>query len=349
MEMQMNHATACCHLCRSLLGWRALSCVLLGLLAGCEQPRAAAQNSMLSIDQCGSAYSYERVPQRAISHDSNITEMLLFLGLRDRLVGYSGFSAEKGTNATVLEMLKPVANLSTLNLNFETILGTQADIVVAGWGYGFREGKMTPKLLKEYGIDSYVITESCVRVGAQKSISLQDTLLDLRNLARIFDVESATHTRISQLESARADLAGQTTPLKNRPRVFVYDSGTKVPLTSGVFATPQAIVELAGGRNIFEDIQSSWVHASWEAVVERNPEWIVIIDYRTPNAQGKIDFLLQKAGLEDVEAIRKKQFLVIPYAEATPSPYNIMQAQRLAKALHPQLDIKIQDPMSLLQ
>jgi ABC-type Fe3+-hydroxamate transport system substrate-binding protein len=45
-----------------------------------------------------------------------------------------------------------------------------------------------------------------------------------------------------------------------------------------------------------------WVN--WEDVVDRNPEYIVIIDYGEPDAQGKIDFLKGQPELADVDAIQ---------------------------------------------
>ncbi|MFT4103448.1 MAG: hypothetical protein QM674_20960 [Burkholderiaceae bacterium] len=73
----------------------------------------------------------------------------------------------------------------------------------------------------------------------------------------------------------------------------------------------------------------------------RDPEWIVIIDYGQPSAQGKNGFLLQKKALQTVSAIRNKRFFVMTYAEATPGPRNVETAQRLAAALHPDRRITV--------
>ena len=57
-------------------------------------------------------------------------------------------------------------------------------------------------------------------------------------------------------------------------------------------AMPQAMIEAAGGRNIFDDLERNWPRGNWEDVIARDPEWIVIVDYDQPDARGKIDFLL---------------------------------------------------------
>ena len=75
------------------------------LLAGCsrsdsgttsELPApAAAPQAAVTVNVCGSPVTYASAPLRAVTHDVNITEMFLFLGLGDRLVGYSGITQAK--------------------------------------------------------------------------------------------------------------------------------------------------------------------------------------------------------------------------------------------------------------
>lgn len=352
---------------RRWLAWVFNACGLILLLAfitGCQQQSmanvmvvdpvtgasragpTAKRSQPLTIKQCGALYRYDTVPHKAIAYGPNIMEMLLFLGLRDRLIGYTGITADNPIHPELQPLLEGIPELADSGLSMEMILSSGADFVVAGWSYGFHKGAITPALLADYGIGSYVLTESCIRVHQRKRITLYDTLHDLRNLARIFGVQDKVAKRIDRLAKAIERLKQKTQKVDHRPRVFVYDSGIKLPLTAGRFATPHAIIRLAGGRNIMADIHSSWVNTSWETVIERNPQWIVIIDYGSRSAQEKIDFLLSMDILNHVSAIQHHRFVVMTYASATPSPYNIMQAQRLAAAMHPQLDITIQNPMA---
>ncbi len=79
--------------------------------------------------------------------------------------------------------------------------------------------------------------------------------------------------------------------IKEPVRVFVYDSGTEKPFTSGRFGIPTAMIEAAGGINIMEDVEKSWTEVSWEPVIDRNPEVIVIVDYGDVTAEQKIAFV----------------------------------------------------------
>ncbi|MOA42623.1 hypothetical protein D3C78_1646880 [compost metagenome] len=71
-------------------------------------------------------------------------------------------------------------------------------------------------------------------------------------------------------------------------------------------------------------------------MIARDPQWIVIIDYGLPSAEGKMDFLLAKPELSQVSAIRNRRFFVLRYADATPGPRSVQAAQWLAAALHPE-------------
>lgn len=298
---------------------------------------AALAVAPVTVEVCGQAVSYAQVPQRAVTYDIGITEMFLYLGLSDHLVGTAGIPTNKEIAPAFRQQLERVPVLSRRGMNVEAIVGAHADFVFAGWGYGFRPGEVTPQLLASYGIPSYVLTESCIRIGPRVRVSMDDTLADLRNIARIFRIEGEAEPRIQGLEQSLRDLERRTQGVKQRPRVFVYDSGEDIPTTSGRYGMPHAIIEAAGGQNIFDDIASNWPKGNWEDVVERNPEWIVIVDYGEPSAQGKIDFLLGKPELSQLAAIRKKQFFVLTYAEATPGPRNMAKARALTTALHPAL------------
>jgi iron complex transport system substrate-binding protein len=310
------------------------------LLGGCSRsdsgasgellPPAAPPQAAVTVNVCGSPVTYASTPLRAVTHDVNITEMFLFLGLGDRLVGYSGITQAKQIDPAFQAQLAGVPRLAEREMNLEAILGASADFVFGGWSYGFRQGQITPEVLQRHGIASYVLSESCIRVGPRSQVALEDGLADLRNLGRIFRIDAHAEQLAQGLEHELRDLRKRMQGVRQRPSVFVYDSGHDIPVTVGRYGMPQAMIEEAGGRNIFDDIPSNWPAGNWEDVVQR-----VIIDYGQPHAQGKIDFLLAKPELAGVDAIREKRFFVMSYAEATPGPRNIARTRDLAQALHP--------------
>ncbi|OOB57369.1 hypothetical protein A8F71_09190 [Burkholderia cenocepacia] len=55
----------------------------------------------MTVRSCDRDVTFERAPTRAVSNDVNLTEMMLVLGLKDRLVGYTGIGGWKTGTARV--------------------------------------------------------------------------------------------------------------------------------------------------------------------------------------------------------------------------------------------------------
>lgn len=318
-----------------------LACLALQACTDHQSPTASPSaggmaRAPITVEVCGQSVVYDKVPQRAVTHGINITEMFLALGLQDRWAGYGGLRDIKRLPAEMRPLLAHVPDLSNQGMNLETLLNVQPDFVFSGWAYGFRPGQITPASLKEMGIASYVLTESCIRQVQREKVSLEDTFNDLLNLGRIFDIEARAEKLVQTQRQQLQQIQDALKDVDYRPKVFVFDSGTDIPVTTGRFAMPQAMIEAAGGRNIFDDLDSSWMRGNWEDVIARDPDWIVIVDDDRPTPSGKTQFLLSRPELAQVKAIREKKLLRLEFAEATPGPRNVAAVQRLAHALHPE-------------
>lgn len=294
---------------------------------------AEATRYPLTVTSCERQVTFDKAPTHAVSHDINMTQMMLALGLRPSLVGYSGISGWKTLPDDMADQLKGLPELASKYPSVETLLNANVDFFFAGWNYGMHVGgELTPQTLAPLGIKVYELTESCAFVMKRPAASLEDTYNDLRNLGRIFDVQDRASQLIAQMQ-ARLTKVTETLPA-HRPRVFLYDSGEDRAMTSGRLAMPQALISAAGGRNILDDLDASWTRVNWESVVERNPEVIVIVDYGEITAEQKQQFLLNQPALQSVDAIRNQRFVVIPYVAATPGIDNIDAIETLAAAFH---------------
>ena len=312
----------------------ALFVLGLGLLLNAAQASAETTTHYpLTIHSCDREVTFDKAPQHALSHDINMTQMMLALGLKSRMVGYSGISGWKAVTPQMSKILDGLPELASKYPSVETLLNANVDFFFAGWDYGMRVGgDLTPQTLAPLGIKVYELTESCAFVMKRPAASLDDMYTDLRNLGQIFDVQDRAHQLIADMQQRVAKI--QATLPKDRPRVFLYDSGEDRAMTSGRLAMPQALITAAGGKNILDDIDASWTRVNWESVVERNPEVIVIVDYSEVTAEQKEQFLLNNPALQSVDAIRNKRFIVIPYVAATPAIDNIDAIETLAAGFH---------------
>ncbi len=303
--------------------WAAGAAIVMGATA------AAADTT---VESCNRTVTFDTVPERAISNDVNLTEMMLVLGLTDRMVGYTGISGWKTLDEDMRAGVEALPELSSKYPSKEVLVGADADFFFAGWNYGMKVGgEVTPETLEPFGIKVYELTESCAHIMATEKSSLDDMYTDLLNLGRIFDVEDRAQALV---DGYKADLAAVTAGLDaaDPPRVFVYDSGEDAPFTAGRYAMPTALIEAAGGRNIMDDFEKSWATVTWEEVVERNPEIIVIVNYGTVTAAEKRAFMMSNPAFANLDAVRNDRFVTLQYVEATPGPRNIKAVKTLANA-----------------
>ncbi|MDR0208026.1 MAG: ABC transporter substrate-binding protein [Pseudomonas putida] len=299
---------------------------------------AWADSYPVTVRSCERDVTFNQAPQRAVSHDINLTGMLLALGLRERMIGYSGVSGWKTLDPSLRDALVGLPELAPRYPSPENLLDVQADFLFAGWGYGMNVGgPLTPQTLAPLGIPVYELSESCSWIMPQRRASLEDLYRDLNNLGRIFDVQPRADELIGQLKQRIARVHEQLAQVQHKPRVFLYDSGEDRPTTSGRLGMPQALLEAAGADNVMADVSASWTEVNWESVVERDPEVIVIVDYGPTSWAQKRDFLLNHPALSEVKAIRERRFVVLSYLQVTPSVDNAGAIEQLASALHPQL------------
>ena len=288
--------------------------------------------SKVSVDSCNRTVTFENSPERAISNDVNLTEMMLVLGLSDKMVGYTGISGWKTLDEEMRLGVKQLPELSPKYPSKEVLVGADADFFFAGWNYGMKVGgEVTPETLNPFGIKVYELTESCIHIMKKNKVSMDDMYNDLLNLGRIFQIESRAQKLV---DGYKLHLKKFTEKLEtiSPKKVFVYDSGEDTPFTAGRFAMPTALIEAAGGTNIMDDFQKSWGTVTWEEVIDRNPELVVIVNYGKVTAEQKRKFMMSNPAFANIDAVKNDRFAILEYVEATPGPRNIKAIKKLAEA-----------------
>jgi iron complex transport system substrate-binding protein len=290
----------------------------------------------VTVKSCNRNVTFKAAPARAVSNDVNLTEMMLALKLQDRMVGYTGISGWKTLDEGLREGVQELPELSPKYPTKEVLLNADADFYFAGWNYGMKVGgEVTPETLEPFKIKVYELTESCIHIMAKNKPTMDDMFVDLLNLGKIFDVEDRAEALVAAYRKQLDDITTRIGGIEKPVRVFVYDSGTEKPFTSGRFGIPTAMIEAAGGVNIMDDVEKSWTEVSWEPVIERNPEVVVIVNYGDVTAEQKIAFMKENPAFKNLDAVKQDRFVVLEYVEATPGPRNVQAIDRLAKAFHP--------------
>ncbi|WP_151775353.1 ABC transporter substrate-binding protein [Streptomyces abyssomicinicus] len=311
--------------------------VLTLLVTGCgaEVGSAARTSGEVVVKRCGEPVGYT-VPERAVAYEGGSADKLFSLGLTDRVHGYVMPPANPPVSESPwASEYAEVKMLGDDLLNKEIVVEAEADLVVAGWNSGFKDERgITPEILDELGVQSFMHTESCYNYPGfpEKVTPFEALYTDLDRLGRIFrvpekagEVVDGLRKRVAAVEAA----APEGDPLP----VFLYDSGTDQPFTAGNQVPPNDIIRSAGARNIFDDLDQRWTQVGWEAVAEGRPEVVIILDYGDRPAEEKIDFLRKSARTRDLPAVRANNFFVLDYNEGISGPRNIDGLEKFAAYL----------------
>lgn len=135
---------------------------------------AASPSYPVTVENCSIPERIDAAPKRAIVNDANMVQTFLDLGLTDRLVGVSGIAGVEhhliGPAAVIAGLNQIVPRYPTL----ENVLAWSPDFMFAGWHYGFSIASgVTPSSLAQFGIASYTLRESCIRIGHRQPISME--------------------------------------------------------------------------------------------------------------------------------------------------------------------------------
>ncbi|MEV8092351.1 ABC transporter substrate-binding protein [Streptomyces nigra] len=285
----------------------------------------------VTVDNCGVRTTYDRPPSRVVTIHQHPAELMLALGLKDRMVGTA--FPDSAVLPELKEDYEAVPELARKEPSFEKVLDAEPDFVYGGYGSAFAEKKGRSRTaFADAGIDTYLNREYC----GKKKVTMEDTYDEVRTIGKIFGVPDRADKLVTDLKSRVGKAAGKVEGEPEVP-VFVYDSGDKAAFTAGGKSLGTELIRLAGGENVFADLDDVFGDVSWEQVIERKPEVIAVYDYAgAGSVEQKKRFLLSQPALADVPAVRNKRFVVLPLTATLVGIRSAYAVDDLARGLHPE-------------
>lgn len=294
-----------------------------------------AASATVTVNRCGEEVEYT-TPRRAVVYEGGSADKMFALGLTDHVLGYVMPPANPPVSESPWAAeYEEVEFLGDDLLNRELVVDAGADFVVAGWQSGFSDERgITPEILDELGIQSFMHAESCYNYPnhPEQVTPFEGLYTDLERLGQIFGVEERAEELVADYR-ARVEAVREQVPEGDPVPVFLYDSGTDQPFTAAGQVPANDIIRFAGGENVFGDLEERWTQVGWEAVVEAEPEVIIIFDYGDQPAEEKIEFLREFEATADLPAVRDDNFYVLDYNEGISSPRNIDGLEGFAEYL----------------
>ncbi|MEO3781206.1 ABC transporter substrate-binding protein [Micromonospora sp. B11E3] len=308
--------------------------IVLVLLGGCaadDEPTAAASASPVTLTNCGSPVTVAAPPQRAVSLNQPATEILLALGLADRMAGTAYLD-----DAILPEHAAAYASVPVLSERYpsrEALLDAEPDFVYASFQSAFGdEGVGDRAELARLGVGTYVSPAGCAKQHRPATSTVDDVFAEIRDVAAVFGVPERAEKLIAD---QRAHIAAAAARLGGAREVSVlwWDAGTDAPSVGACCGSPNMIMSAVGVRNAFGDLSGSWADTSWETAIERDPDVIVLVDATWDPAAAKKAFLARHPTLKNLPAVAGQRFVVIPFSSTSAGVRVVRGVEALAEGV----------------
>ena len=275
------------------------------------------------------SYVYNNPPSRAITLNQHVTEVMLALELQDHMVGTAYIDDEILAQYQAAYQSIPV--LAEEYPSREVILAQNPDFLYGGFRSAFGDDAAgSQQDLNKLGIGTY-LTSSICNIGSPDT--LEDVYTDIGSIGQIFGVSDRADALVKALEDEVAGAATQGDGTGDPLRVFMFDSGDDAPYTAVCCSMFTNMIETAGGENIFDDVDGRWKSVSWEEVIDRDPELIVLTEADWSTSQEKIDLLLGNPAPADITAVKEQRFVVLQFSSLVPGIRNAAAIAELAQAV----------------
>ncbi|WP_105036297.1 putative F420-0 ABC transporter substrate-binding protein [Cryobacterium aureum] len=310
------------------LGVAASAALLLSGCAAAATPAATHSSSTgatasypVTVENCGTSLTVTKAPERIVSIKSSTTELLLALGLGDRIVGSAFLDgplpeslAAAGGDLNVISDFLP---------GQEAVLGLNPDFIYGGWESNFSaDGVGERDALTALGVGSYVSPAACKGDFMPNPLTFNSVFTEIEEAGAIFGVEPAAAELVSTLND---DLAGLE-PTAGTTTALWYSSGTTTPYVGAGIGSPEMIMEAAGLTNIFADVSDTWTSVGWESIIEANPSVIVLVDATWNTAAAKIAHLESDPATQVLDAVQNQRYIILPFASTEAGLRNVEAA-----------------------
>ncbi|MFS0691616.1 ABC transporter substrate-binding protein [Streptomyces nitrosporeus] len=306
-------------------------------------PDGGAAGHPVTLKNCGRTVTVEAVPSRAVSLNQGSTEILLSLGLADRLAGTATWTdpVMKGlekANATV-------ERIADNQPSSEKVLGLEPDFVSASFESTLGKGGVASReQFAQLGVPTYLSPADC---GAKdnsgsgdgvraKPVTMDDVYGEVRDLAEVFGVPERGEELVAELDG-RVEAATRGIDASGTTLLYWF-ANSEAPYLAGCCGAPGAITGELGAKNVFDDTHEEWPQVNWETVADRNPDVLVIGDLTresqtAESAARKIGFLESNPATRNMDAVRNKRYVLLSGQAMNPSIRTVEGIELVAAGL----------------
>ncbi|KQP83458.1 ABC transporter substrate-binding protein [Aeromicrobium sp. Leaf291] len=309
--------------------------------SGSSTSAASTSGFPVTVERCDRDVTVESPPQRIVSLNQGSTEILLSLGVADRMAGAAGWTDP--ILPSLAEENATVERLADQAPSYEDLLATEPDLVTASFANTLSEGGVTtPEKLAGLGVPAYLSAVECEKsdFGAgdgtrDEPLEMESIYTEVRDLAALVGEEQAGEDLVASLEERMADAAAADF---DGTSVFYWFANSEAPYAAGCCGGPGIITRALGLDNVFEGEQDEWPQIGWESIAATDPDVLVIGDLtrRSQTAESgkaKIAFLESNPVTREMTAVKEKRYVLLAGAELNPSIRTVDAVEKVAAGL----------------
>ncbi len=277
------------------------------------------------VDDTGHKTSLMAYPERIVSVAPSCTELLFAIGAGDKVVGVTDYCNYPYNFTTWIAEGKMTSVGNFKEPNMEVITTLEPDLILASGGVQAE----SVNTLRERGYKVLVLDPTSI-TGILNNIELVGNATGKRDEATAF-VNDITN----RIETVENTVANATKP-KVYYEVYYYATAS---WTIGELAWQTEVIEKAGGTNIFEDQQIDYYQYQVEALIDRNPDVIVLPGEGMGSGTAEsVDAVKARPGWDTTNAVQNDRIYQIDSDIIERSGSRLAEAiEQMAEFFHPEL------------
>ncbi|MFJ6797118.1 ABC transporter substrate-binding protein [Streptomyces sp. NPDC091268] len=305
------------------------------------KPAAQASAHAASLTSCGHRLSFAQPPNRTVALDQTSTEILLELGLQDRMAGTANIKTKIPAVYEAAYAKIPV--IAPKIATGEQLRSATPDFVVAGSTELYTKDRAgTREELAALEVPTFVSAVDCPQQNPAGTTPFELLFSDYENLGKVFGAEGRA-AKLAADQRAAVTKAGENASKvpqgADQPTVvYLYSVFNGMPYVAGRTGLPSEMSRIVGAKNAFDDVNEDWPEVSWEEVAKRDPDFIVIGDLSERGRPG--DSAVEKRAtmtghpvISKLAAVRDNKILEVPGIELDASVRSVHALGLLAAGM----------------
>ena len=299
---------------RRIISLMATFVMAMMIFVGCSSKPTTMQ------DREGNAFNVPTQVNTIISTAPSNTEVLVALGLADKLVAVDKYSAD------VEGISEDIPKIDFRNPDAEAIIALNPDIVIAS-GHN-KAGDEDPfALIKEAGIPVAYIPSS---------YSIDGIYGDIEFIASLTGTEKEGTELVNSMKKEVEAIKAIGDTITDKKNVYFEIGSGSGLYTFGNETFLNELIETVGATNIFAN-ENSWITVTPEAVIDANPD-VILANTPGTNEAGKtaVEDIMSREGWDTINAVKDGDVYQIDKNSSSRPSQNVIKAlKEIAKAIYP--------------